>query len=80
MILPTKKLPQDRSLLFVGAQILQLLRKPKTVSHLWDELKAQRDPLLGYRHVPYDWFVLALSFLYSTGTIDLSRGRLRRTR
>ena len=80
MILPTKKLPQDRTLLVLGAQILQLLRKPKTVSHVWDELKAHRDPALGYRRVPYDWFVLALSFLYSTRAIDLSRGRLRRAK
>ena len=80
MILPTKKLPQDRTLLVVGAQVLQLLRKPKTVSNVWDDLKAKRDPLLGYKHLPYDWFVLAVSFLYSTGAIDLSRGRLRRTR
>ena len=80
MILPTKKLTQDRTLLFVGAQILQLLRTPTTVSRLWDDLKAQRDPVLGYRHVPYDWFVLALSFLHSTGAIELSRGRLRRAK
>jgi ABC-3C biological conflict system middle component len=80
MILPTKKLSQDRALLFVGAQILQLIRAPITVSHLWDDFKAQRDPVLGYKHVPYDWFVLALAFLYSSGAIDLSRGRLRRAK
>lgn len=79
MILPTKKLPQDRTLLFVGAQILQLIEAPITVSRLWDELKSRRDPLLGFRHVTYDWFVLALSFLYTAGAVELSRGRLRRT-
>lgn len=78
MILPTKKLPQDRTLLFIGAQILQLLQAPTTISRLWDDLKKQRDPLLGYRHVPYDWFVLTLSFLYTAGAVELSRGRLRR--
>jgi hypothetical protein len=80
MILPTKKLPQDRALLFIGAQMLQLIDAPITVSRLWDELKMRRDPLLGYRHVPYDWFVLALSFLYTSRAIELSRGRLQRTK
>ena len=43
-----------------------------------DQLKRQRDPLLGYRDISYDWFVLTLSFLFSAGAIELSRGRLRR--
>lgn len=80
MILPTKRLPQDRTLLFVGAQVLELLKAPATVSRTWDQLKTQRDPMLGYRNISYDWFVLALSFLFSAGVIELSRGRLRRTR
>jgi hypothetical protein len=80
MILPTKKLRQDRALLFIGAQVLQLLHKPSTVSRLWDELKMQRDPVLGYANISYDWFVLALSFLFSSGAIELFRGRLQRTK
>lgn len=79
MILPTKRLPQDRTLLFVGAQVLELLKTPSTVSRVWDQLKAQRDPLQGYRNISYDWFVLALSFLFTSGAVELSRGRLRRT-
>ena len=30
MILPTKRLSQDRSLLYVGAEILRLADEPKT--------------------------------------------------
>ena len=80
MILPTKKMPQDRALLVVGAQILRLLQQPATVSSLWDELKAHRDPSLGYTHLPYEWFVLTLSFLYAAGAIELARGRVRRAK
>jgi len=80
MILPSKKLPRDRALLFIGAQILRVLQSPTTVSGVWDDLKTSRDPVLGYTRLPYDWFVLALSFLYTTGAIELSRGRLRRTK
>ena len=80
MILPTKRLPQDRTLLFVGAQVLELLKTPATVSRVWDQLKMHRDPVLGFRDISYDWFVLTLSFLFSAGAIELSRGQLRRTR
>jgi hypothetical protein len=80
MILPTKRLPQDRALLVVGAQVLGLLVEGKTVSKLWDELKIERDPALGFTRLPYDWFVLALSFLYASGVVDFRRGRIRRTR
>lgn len=78
MILPTKRLPEDRALLVVGAQVLDLLDESKTVSRLWDELKLSREPMLGYTHLPYEWFVLALSFLFAIGAIDFHRGRLSR--
>jgi len=79
VILPTKRLPQDRTLLFIGAQVLELLGTPTTVSRAWDQLKTKRDPVLGYRNISYDWFVLALCFLFTCGVVELSRGRLRRT-
>lgn len=79
MILPTKRISQDRALLWVGAQILARLGEAKTVSKLWSELKLARNPNLGYAPISFDWFTLALAFLFSTGAIELNRGRLRRT-
>jgi hypothetical protein len=38
MILPTKRLGIERAMLTVGAEILELLTEPKTVSRLWEEL------------------------------------------
>ncbi len=43
MILPTKGIQADRALLAVGADILRLLDEPKTVSRLWDEMRAYRN-------------------------------------
>lgn len=76
MILPTKNLTEDRALLRVGAEILQLLTEPKTVSRLWDDVKRMRSN--PSRILPYDWFVLALDLLYMLNAIELERGRIRR--
>jgi DNA-binding transcriptional ArsR family regulator len=75
MILPTKGISTETALLTVGARILDLLREPKTVSRVWDELSraAVVQPT-----ITYDWFVLALDMLYAMGLLELERGRLRR--
>jgi len=76
MILPTKRITQERCLLGIGAEVIVLLNEPKTVSRLWDEFKRRR---LEEGAVTYDWFVLALDLLYMTGTISLDKGVLERT-
>lgn len=78
MILPTKRLDEDRALLSVGAEILGLLDEPKTVSRLWDELQRSRNQRFGVRTITYDWFVLALDLLYALGTLEMERGLLRK--
>lgn len=77
MILPSKHLSEDRAMLGVGASILRLLDEPKTASRLWDELKTQRQQE-SRSVLSYDWFVLALDFLYCLRAVDLDRGRIRR--
>lgn len=78
MILPTKRLSQDRSLLTVGAEVLSLLDEPKTVSRLWEELRTARSERSAVRMVTYDWFVLTLDLLYLLDTLELERGRIQR--
>jgi len=78
MILPTKRLNQDRSLLYIGAEVLRLLPEPKTVSRLWDDLKRSRVTASEGALVTYDWFVLVLAFLFALGGIELVRGRIRK--
>ena len=74
MILPTKHIPADRALLGLGARILRILRRPQTVSHLWEAVS--RD---GGARVPYDWFVLSLNLLYLVGAVEYVGGRINRT-
>lgn len=80
MILPTKRIPQDRALLAVGADILGILEEPKTVSKVWDDLKSVRSSRLRGSTLSFDWFTLALAMLFMMGAITLDNGRLRRAR
>jgi hypothetical protein len=77
MILPTKHLSPDRALLSVGARLLALLRQPKTVSALWDDLARQAGPKDGRNSaLSYDAFILALDLLFLMGVLDFQHGLL----
>ncbi len=78
MILPTKHLRADRSLLGVGAEILPLLDQPKTVSRLWEEFRKRRERQPGVAPISYNWFVLSLDLLFTLGIIVFEGGRLKR--
>lgn len=78
MILPTKRVPEDRALLTVGAEVLGLLDEPKTVSRVWDELKRSRGDRVNSTPITYDWFVMSLDLLYTMRAIELTNGRLRK--
>ena len=79
MILPTKHIPEERCLLGVGARLLLLLEREQTVSGLWELLKRSDVQPSHVPPVPFDWFVLALDFLYAIGAVEWHRGLLRRT-
>ena len=78
MILPTKGITPDRSILGVGADVLGLMREePIGVSTLWERYAKYRKRHGCDAPVTFDWFVLALDFLYMIGAIGLDgRGRL----
>ena len=79
MILPSKHLPQDRALLTVGANILQKLNRPKTVSALWEELPRKNNPArISNTALSYEGFVLALDLLFLIGAVELQEGLLSR--
>lgn len=79
MILPTKRITKDRSLLGIGTEILTLLDEPKTVSRLWDEFISRKLNKTSTLLVTYDWFILSLDVLYMLNAIRLEKGVLRRT-
>lgn len=68
MILPTKHLPTERSLIAIGADIARLLDEPKSVSTLWLEFQEVNERK--NRRLTFDWFTLAIAMLYTLGTIQ----------
>ena len=70
MILPNKIIALDKSILGIGAQILSFLDNPLTVSALWD-ISKKRIKLNSFQY-----FVLALSFLYLIGAIYFKNSRI----
>jgi hypothetical protein len=75
MILPTKYLPADRSLISVGADILKVVKEaPRSVSEVWERVSASRSPHA--TPLTYDWFLMAVTLLFAIGTVDLRQGLL----
>jgi hypothetical protein len=75
MILPTKRLSTSRSLIYVGAELLIMLRTPKSVNQLWKSYSSKSE---FKKTITFDWFNLALDFLFVLGLIELSNGQLKR--
>jgi hypothetical protein len=74
MITPTKGIRPERSLLYIGGQILNDLDGPTTVSGAWEALGRRRQREGQDAPVTFDWFVLALDLLRALGTIQLANG------
>lgn len=72
MILPTKHVSFDRSLLGAGAAVLPVLTEPMTTLGIWELVKTA--PEIG----AYWRFVLTLDFLYAVGAIDMVDGLIVR--
>ncbi|MBZ9647605.1 hypothetical protein K9B33_08630 [Sphingobium sp. 3R8] len=79
MILPTKHIRPDRTLLSIGGELLVELREPATVSRLWDHVRMARGRTPAAAPINYDWFVLALDLLFTIGAVELDRGLVRKT-
>jgi hypothetical protein len=79
LILPSKHIAPNRALLTIGAEILKLLDRPKTVSVLWDGVRA-KEAINVHGRIGYDWFVLALDLLFLTNAIEYKNGTLHRGR
>jgi hypothetical protein len=79
MILPSKHLAQSRSLIGVGAEILSQLDEPLTVSELWERTRSARVSKVSELPLSFDWFVLALTFLYAIFAVEMNDGVLAKT-
>lgn len=65
MILPDKHLPSERSLVSLGAAVLEHLRQPRSVSALWESVR--KTPGIGTFH----HFTLVVTFLFTIGAVDI---------
>lgn len=74
MILPGKHLAPDRALLSVGGDILSVLSAPAPVSEIWRRVVAERSARENASPLPFDWFVLAMTLLYTIKAVDLVDG------
>jgi hypothetical protein len=79
MILPTKHVRPDRALIGVGAETLDLLRRPMTISRLWDDVRGRRTLHTPNAPIDYEWFILALDLLYLIGAVEFDHGVVRRS-
>lgn len=72
-LLPTKHVPAGRSLVGIGALLLNRLHAPTTVSALWELVRDEREiPHFGI-------FVLSLDYLYVIGAIQFADGLVSRS-
>lgn len=76
MILPAKHLITERSIAGIGAEILQAIEVSKTISETWTSIQENRERT----DIPitFDWFVLAVSWLYAISAVKLEDGLLKR--
>jgi hypothetical protein len=72
VILPTKHISTDKTLLGVGAILLGQLNKPYTVSGLWEQVKTNAN--VGN----YERYILTLVMLNLIGSVDMRNGLLER--
>lgn len=77
MILPTKHLRSESSLIYVGGIIKKMIAsKAMSVDQLWHSTKKEYNSYSHGCDITYDWFVLSLSMLYEIDSIALVDGRI----
>ena len=65
-------------MLTVGSEVLATLDRPRTISSLWEAVRAGKDK--ARRRLSYDWFVLALDLLFLMDAVALRDGLLVKSR
>ena len=77
MLMPTKHIKTENALVGVGGEVLSLLERDKTVSTVFRDLQNwRRENELATIH--FDWFLLALDFLFSVGAVRFESGVLKK--
>lgn len=81
MLLPTKGVSAERALITVGANLLEVLQTPKSVSALWEQYAARENEKGRSDYVTFDWFSLGVASLFAVNLVEWTQsGHLRRSR
>ena len=81
MLLPTKGVSAERAIITVGADVLECLQTPKSVTALWEQYTAHEREGGDLDHITFDWFSLALASLFAINLVEWTpSGHLRRVR
>lgn len=78
MLLPTKHIKPENAVIGVGADILACLNDAKSISVLFRDVQTLREQH-GSAKIEFDWFLLALDFLFLTGSIRYKSGIVQRS-
>jgi ABC-3C biological conflict system middle component len=79
MLLPTKGVSAERAIITVGADVLEHLQTPKSVTALWEQYTAHEPEGDDLDHITFDWFSLALASLFAINLVEWTpSGHLRR--
>lgn len=77
MLMPTKHIRVENALVGIGAEVLAQLDRNKPVSTLFHEVQKRRADA-EVTTIEFDWFLLALDFLFITGAIRHDAGLIKR--
>ena len=73
MVLPTKHLKTESSIIYIGGIIHKKIENPIMIDKLWHNVKNEYIESFNGKTITYDWFVLALTFLHTVDMIQLSK-------
>jgi hypothetical protein len=76
VLLPTKHILAERSILGVASRILRYLQTPATIDEIWHRFNEQQPA--SSRRVDFGWFILALCALYSLNRVSFDGAVLKR--
>ncbi len=74
MILPTKHIKLQNSLLGVSSELLKHIDAGRTVTSLWEDVRCLPEVKT------FERFTLGLDFLFVLGAVDFESGLLRRVK
>lgn len=75
--MPTKHIKAENALIGVGAEVLAELDREKTVSTLFSDIQERRREL-DMATIHFDWFLLAIDFLFTLGAVRFEAGVIKK--